>query len=129
MQAAEGTMETKWHGDDIVEITGNTAAITTVEDVFAVCFIHNCSTVLIQKEHLAPDFFDLSTGMAGELLQKFSTYRKRLAIIGDYTAITSKPLKDFIRESNRTKQILFAATREEALRIFNMSADAPSNAG
>ena len=45
--------------------------------------------------------------MAGEILQKFSNYRVRLAIVGDFTPYSSKSIKDFIYESNkkRTNQL------------------------
>ena len=110
-------METKFHGDDVVEIIDDTIIIKGIDDVFGL-FINNCSSIILKKENMADDFFDLSTGLAGEILQKFSTYRKRLAIIGDYEHIISKSLRDFIYESNRTKQILFVKTKEEALEIF-----------
>ena len=64
------------------------------------------------------DFFDLSTKIAGDILQKVSNYNKRLAIIGDYSNVKSKALKDFIYESNKTKQVIFVDEVEEALRIF-----------
>jgi hypothetical protein len=72
----------------------------------------------IKKENIIDTFFDISTGIAGELLQKFSTYHKKLAIIGDYTNIPGKALKDFIYESNLTKQIIFVKTAEEAIKTF-----------
>jgi hypothetical protein len=53
--------------------------------------------------------------MAGEILQKFSNYRMRLAIVGDFSEYKSKSLRDFIRESNRTGTINFVGTIDEAL--------------
>lgn len=38
----------------------------------------------------------------------------RIAIYGDFSRYTSKPLKDFMRESNRGRDVFFAATEEEA---------------
>lgn len=57
----------------------------------------------------------LSTGMAGEILQKFVTYGIKLAIIGDYSMYTSKPLRDFIYESNKGDHMFFTATEDEAI--------------
>lgn len=71
--------------------------------------------IVINKEALAEEFFILSTGLAGDILQKFVTYQVQLAIYGDFTHYTSKPLKDFIYESNKGRHIFFAATQEEAL--------------
>jgi hypothetical protein len=42
-----------------------------------------------------------------------------MAIIWDFENIKSKSLKDFIYESNKTGQIIFVKTLEEALKIFN----------
>ena len=111
-------METKLHGTDIVELLDDTCIIRGIDDVFEWVLPHTCSSIIVKKENMAEGFFDLSTGIAGELLQKFATYRKRLAILGDYEQVKSKALRDFIYESNRTKQILFVKTKEEALQAF-----------
>ena len=73
------------------------------------------SRLAIDKEALCGDFFILSTGVAGEILQKLINYRFKAAIYGDYTGYTSKPLRDFIRESNRGRDIFFVPTRADAL--------------
>lgn len=57
----------------------------------------------------------LSTGLAGEFLQRFVNYQIKLAIYGDFSRDTSKPLHDFIRESNRGDSVFFTATAEEAI--------------
>ena len=72
-------------------------------------------SIAIDKKLVHPDFFILSTGMAGEILQKYVNYGGRIAIYGDYTGYTSKPLHDFIYESNKGHDVFFAATEEEAL--------------
>ncbi len=71
--------------------------------------------IVIDKKLLAEDFFVLSTGLAGEILQKYINYGGRIAIFGDYSHYTSKPLKDFIYESNNGKDVFFVATEEEAV--------------
>ena len=72
--------------------------------------------IAIAKELVADDFFILSTGMAGEILQKYVNYQAKLAIYGDYSHYTSKPLHDFIYESNKGRDFFFVESREEALR-------------
>lgn len=71
--------------------------------------------IAIDKNAVSEDFFILSTGIAGEILQKFINYHIKTAIFGDYSKYTSKPLKDFIYESNHGKDFFFVATREEAI--------------
>ncbi|RTQ51683.1 DUF4180 domain-containing protein [Hymenobacter gummosus] len=75
--------------------------------------------VILRTEQLAPAFFDLKTGLAGEVLQKFSTYRLRLAIIGDFSVYPGRSLQDFIRESNARGQVSFVDSREAALARFS----------
>lgn len=63
--------------------------------------------IIIKKEHLCEDFFDLSTSFAAEILQFFLTYDMKLAIIGDCSEFQDTSFNDFICESNKTGQILF----------------------
>lgn len=78
--------------------------------------------ILLSKRLVAEDFFILSTGLAGEVLQKLINYGGRIAIYGDYSRYTSKPLKDFIFESNKGRDVFFAATRDEALAMLSKQA-------
>lgn len=75
--------------------------------------------VVINKEAVSEDFFRLSSGLAGEILQKFVNYNMKLAVYGDYSKYTSKPLKDFILESNNGKHFFFVESQEEAIRRYN----------
>ena len=71
--------------------------------------------VAIEKAAFEEKFFILSSGLAGEVLQKFINYQVKAAIFGDYSKYTSKPLKDFIYESNRGRDVFFVGTEEEAV--------------
>lgn len=71
--------------------------------------------IAVYKEAVAEEFFILSSRLAGEILQKFVNYHCKLAIIGDYSKYTSKPLRDFIYESNNGQDIFFVATEDEAV--------------
>ncbi len=71
--------------------------------------------IAIDKNVIADDFFILSTGMAGEILQKFINYHIKAAIWGDYSQYTSKPLRDFIYESNHGKDFFFVASKAQAV--------------
>ncbi len=63
----------------------------------------------------------MSSGLAGEILQKFVNYGGKIAIYGDFSHYTSKPLKDFIYQSNKGKDVFFVATREEAIQKISKS--------
>ena len=72
--------------------------------------------IIVDKKLVVEDFFVLSSGLAGEILQKYMNYGGKIAIYGDYSHYTSKPLKDFIYESNKGKDVFFVATKEEAIQ-------------
>ncbi len=75
----------------------------------------DANKLLIPKECLPEAFFDLSTGIAGEILQKCTNYGVQVAVVGDFSVYPSKSLRDFIRESNKHGKVLFLRDREEAL--------------
>ena len=72
--------------------------------------------IVVDKKNIVEDFFILSSGLAGEILQKYINYGGKIAIYGDYSQYTSKPLKDFIYESNKGKDVFFVDTKEEAIQ-------------
>ena len=72
-------------------------------------------SIAIDKRWVAEEFFILSSGLAGEILQKYINYAGKIAIYGDYSRYTSKPLKDFIYESNKGGDVFFVSTKEEAI--------------
>ena len=76
---------------------------------------HDCQNIALNKEAIAEDFFKLSTGIAGEVVQKFVNYGYRLAIIGDFSKYTSKPFHDYIYECNKGKHLYFVADEEMAM--------------
>ena len=71
--------------------------------------------MILPKAALDERFFVLSSGLAGDVLQKFVNYQLKVAIVGDYSGYASKPLRDFIYESNNGSHVFFVATVEEAL--------------
>ena len=108
------------NGVDIAVITGEETLITdtgsALELAMSARYETGADRLAIDKAVIAEDFFILSTGVAGEILQKFVNYHVRAAIYGDYSHYTSKPLKDFIYESNQGKNFFFVATKEEAIQ-------------
>lgn len=77
-----------------------------VGDAFSV----DAQLVVIPVQRLSADFLRLSSGLAGEVLQKFVNYRLKIAILGDISdaAAASGPLRDFVTESNRGASVWFA---------------------
>lgn len=106
-------------GTTIAEVVAEGVVVATPQDgldLIGNAWYLGAEHVLIAAEHLHPDFFDLRTGLAGEVLQKASNYRMRLTIIGDFEGVTSRSLQAFIAESNRGGLVAFVADREEAVK-------------
>ena len=101
-----------------------TDAQSALDLMASIRYEHHVTNIAIDKAAFSDAFFVLSTGMAGEILQKFVTYQMKLAIIGDYSNYTSKPLRDFMYESNKGSHIFFVATRDEAIaKLTGVAAD------
>lgn len=69
----------------------------------------DAALVAIPVARLSPDFFRLSTRLAGEVAQKFVNYRISLAIVGDISPwlSESKALRDFVYEANSGRALWF----------------------
>ena len=84
-------------------------------DLIGETFGTGADLVVIPAARLSPEFFRLSSGLAGAILQKFTNYQLRVVIVGDISAYTDKsaPLRDFVRESNRRGDVRFLASTSE----------------
>ena len=107
------------HGKTVAVVTGPEIEISDVQSALDLIMTAKYETetnlLAIAKEAIAEDFFILSCGLAGEVLQKFINYHAKIAIYGDFSKYTSKPLKDFIYESNKGKDVFFVGTVDEAV--------------
>jgi hypothetical protein len=109
------------HGIDdtgIVEIISDDIIIHTAQDgldLLGDAYYQGYDKMILHMKNITPLFFDLKNGLAGEILQKFSNYRVRLVVLGDFSKMDSKSLNDFIRESNNGKLINFLNSKEEAI--------------
>lgn len=115
----------KYHISDsnrvVAELTDRDFMINETQDAVGLMgelWEYDCRRIVIHKENLNEAFFDLKTGLAGDILQKFSNYNVRLAIVGEFSGYTSKSLQDFIRECNQRKQILFLEEIDSAIEIL-----------
>ncbi|MEI6875069.1 MAG: DUF4180 domain-containing protein [Spirochaetota bacterium] len=103
-------------GDEaIAELLGEGIIVSSVSVALDLIGNAGARNIVLQAEQLHPDFFKLRTGLAGEILQKFTNYRVRLSIVGDFGSLQSPALRDFIRESNDDGQISFVASLDAAL--------------
>lgn len=102
----------------IAEINSDETVIKTPQDaldIMADASYYEVRSLILREKNLVPEFFDLRTRLAGEILQKFSNYRFQMAIIGEFKKYKSESLKAFIRESNQGKQVFFVSDRDTAI--------------
>lgn len=102
----------------IAKVLSESIVISTIEDalnLMADIYYHGYDAIVLRQKNITPEFFDLKTGIAGEILQKFSNYRMRLAIVGDFVSYSSKSFNDYIFESNKNRQINFVGSLEDAI--------------
>ena len=108
------------NGTDIAVVSSDGKLIsdaqTALDLAMTVKYETGAEKIVIDKNLICGDFFILSTGIAGEILQKFINYHVKAAVYGDYSHYTSKPLKDFIYESNNGKDFFFVSTKDEAIQ-------------
>lgn len=79
------------------------------------CAEEEREAVFADEGVLPEDFFDLSSGAAGEVLHRFSIYHIKLAVVVPDLTIHSEHFQAFAREANRGNQFRFFSTRENAL--------------
>jgi hypothetical protein len=102
----------------IAEIVSDIIEINTAQDaldILANCAYQDARRIVMYQENITDSFFDLKTTLAGDILQKFSNYNVKLAIVGDFSKYSSQSLRDFIYESNKAGRISFVATKEDAI--------------
>ena len=107
------------NGTVCAAVRSDTVVITDVQSALDLLMIakYNLGTknIVIDKKLIKEEFFILSSGLAGDILQKYINYGGRIAIYGDFSHYTSKPLHDFIYESNKGHDVFFVATEDEAV--------------
>jgi len=108
-----------YNGQAVAAVSRPISGAQDALDIMAEISWGGCDKMIIKKELMPEGFFSLKTGLAGEILQKFTNYRMKLAIVGDFENIKSKSLSDFIYESNKGSQVFFKKTMDEALEVLS----------
>ena len=109
------------NGVTLAEVVGDDICLRTVDDALDLMVSADVPILIMRVCQINADFFRLPTGLLGEVLQKFTNYRVKLAVVGDLSPYMTDNFSDFIRESNRGGKFLFVSTREEAIEAFTGS--------
>lgn len=102
----------------LIECISEEVLIQNTQDALDLMVNAQSDYIILHEHNFDRNFFDLSTRIAGEILQKFTNYHVRLAIIGDFSKYKSSALKDFIYESNKRKEYLFVDSVETVKNMW-----------
>lgn len=94
--------------------------LSTLHDVRRIveaCYEHGVDGVLLYPENMTDGFFDLSSGHAGEILQKLRNYRIRLAIVcpRENQIVYSSRFREMVAEERLGRDFSIFDTRGDAL--------------
>ena len=95
-------------------IEGRIEGVGDALDLVAACAEEQTDRLLLDGAHLADEFFDLSTRLAGEVVQKFQNYRIRTAAVFVDDGSYSEPFTEFIREARTSNDFRTFTDREAA---------------
>ncbi|GIH02576.1 hypothetical protein Rhe02_06430 [Rhizocola hellebori] len=92
-------------------------AIATVQDALDLIgeAFSQAEVIAVPATRFSDEFFNLRTGLAGEIMQKFVNYHVRLVVMGDLSEHLAKSaaLRALVQESNRGQHIWFVADLDE----------------
>jgi len=100
----------------IAEIVSKDVLIRNEQDALDIIGNAPSEYIVLYEHNFENDFFDLRTRKLGDVLQKFTNYRIKLAVIGNFATYSSKSLKDFIYESNKHGEYLFVPSMEHVIK-------------
>jgi len=83
-------------------------------DIIAACFESNTNLVLLHSEILSENFFNLRTGLAGMVLQKFINYQVKVAVIIKNEENFNDRFREMVLEANKGNNFRFFKTIIEA---------------
>lgn len=80
-------------------------------DLIGEAMAQGASIIVVPVTRLDPSFFQLRSGLAGDVLQKVVNYGRKLAVVGDISAhvAASDAFRDVVREADRGESVYFAA--------------------
>ena len=90
-----------------------------LHEVLSRCYENNTDALLLHGGSLPAAFFDISSRVAGEIMQKLSNYRIRTAILLDGEFRTSTLFSQMTSDANRFGMVRFFDTREAAEAWLN----------
>ena len=92
-------------------------SLSDISEALNTCIMAHA--LILTEQDLAPAFFDLRTGLAGELFQKFTNFRKRVAIVLPTPSAYGERVVELAREHSSHNLIRFVNSKDEAETWLN----------
>lgn len=103
----------------VVHVSSDEQLLNTVSQSLDVLlswdYEYSPAYIIIDGNLINPDFFELSTKFAGELLEKCHNYQINLAVIEDINKYDSKSLTAFTIELNRGNKTMICDNLDSCL--------------
>jgi Domain of unknown function (DUF4180) len=87
-------------------------SFSDISDALGACL--DSAGLVLTENDLAQEFFDLRSGLAGELFQKFTNYRLRVAIVLPDPETYGKRFSELAYEHTSHNMIRFVGSIDEA---------------
>jgi hypothetical protein len=87
-------------------------SLSDISDALGACL--GSEGLILTEDELSEEFFDLRTGLAGELFQKFINYRLRLAIVLADPEASGKRFSELSREHRSHSLVRFFRSKDQA---------------
>lgn len=87
-----------------------------VLDLFADSYEYNTSLFLLYESNFHPDLFDLKTGLAGAVFQKFAVYHTKAAVVLESGEKRNRRFEEYMYECNQGNQARFFLDHQEAVK-------------
>src|SRR5262245_62106033 len=83
-----------------------------IHDAISACF--GSDGLILTEDDLAREFFDLRSGLAGELFQKFTNYKLRVAFVLPEPEAYGERISELAYEHKSHNMIRFVRSKDEA---------------
>lgn len=102
-------------------LEGRRFTVENPEALALECIESDCRSLLLDRDDLPSEFFDLSNGALGALLHRLGLYGITLAVVVPDVQKHSEAFQAFVREANRGRRFRFFPGRPEAIAWLDIS--------
>ena len=86
---------------DCTPFTGVLSSEKDAIELVSACFSNDTGSLLLHERSVSPDFFNLRSGLAGAVLNKFQIYNIKIALIIEDMELLEGRFGELVMESNK----------------------------